>query len=125
MMEHRSEPLLSRRQFARRLARVFAITLGIVAVSAGAGTFGYRFFFDLPWSEAFHRACLVLGEQHHGQVPESTGGRIFDSLYVMYARLVFFSILALLTLPLLHRLLHRLHLDPPEERDAEADGDRQ
>ena len=61
--------------------------------------------------EAFHDACLVLGERPLPQKPESESGKFFVGFYVMYSRLVFFAVVMILVLPLLHRLFHKLHLD--------------
>ena len=111
MFEHRSEPLLSRRRFLGRLARVFLLMASVVALSAFVGTLGYRAIAGFEWSDAFHHACLVLGEHPHEKQLKTTPGKVFAGLYVMYARLVFFSVVAILILPVLHRILHKLHLD--------------
>lgn len=111
MFEHRAEPLLNHVGFVWRLTRAFLLTLGIVAISVIGGTLGYRFFLDLPWADAFHHACLVLGEHSPESQPQTAWGKAFVGLFVMYSRLVFFSIVTILALPLLHRILHKLHLD--------------
>ena len=51
---------------------------------------GFHYVVDLPWRDAFHNACRVLGEHDLLLEPESTEGKIFVGLYVMYSRLVFF-----------------------------------
>ena len=86
------------------------------------GTLVYRFLDDLPWSDSFLHACLVLGEHTPRRYPETTPGKIFAGMYVMYARMVFFSVIAILILPLVHRILHRLHLDTPSA-DSTGTGD--
>lgn len=118
MFEHRSQPLISRIAFAWRLLGAFLITMLIVMFSVLGGTLGFRFFAGLAWSDSFHHACLVLGEHSPYKQPESTLGKVFVGLYIMYARLVFFTVVAILVLPLLHRVLHRLHLDTMDVDDV-------
>ena len=111
MFEHRSQPLLGRPAFFWRLVRAFLATILIVGLSVLGGTLGYRTCVGLSWDDSFHHACAVLGEHLPEQYPETTAGKVFSGIYIMYARLVFLSVVAILILPLLHRILHKLHLD--------------
>jgi len=38
-------------------------------------------------------------------------GKVFASLYALYAGLFFIAVAAVLMAPFLHRMLHRFHLD--------------
>ena len=115
MFENYTEPLLSRLQFAWRISKALSVTVLLAAISVCIGTLGYHLLAGCEWSDAFHLACLILGSHDISLRPESTAGGVFAGLYVMYARLVFVSILAILAAPLLHRILHSLHLDPAED----------
>ncbi len=116
MFEHRSDPLLSRSQFFSRIWRALLFVVLVLAVSLIIGTCGYRVLGDMAWLESFHRACFVLSEHPVEGYPHPAAGIIFDGVYVMIIRLVFFSVLAILGAPILHRILHRLHLDTPMDR---------
>ena len=111
MFEHRSEPLLGRLAFVWRVLGAFLVTVLIVFFSVLGGTLGYRLFVGLTWGDSFHNACLVLAEHSPERQPKTTSGQIFVGMYVMYSRAVFFAVVAILVLPLLHRMLHKLHLD--------------
>ena len=87
------------------------LTLGLTGVSVTAGTIGYHVLAGYDWDDAFHHSCLVLGEHSVDRHPETTAGKAFAGVYVMYARLVFFSAAAILILP----ILHRLHLEVPTD----------
>ena len=115
MFEHRKEPLLRRRQFLGRMARVFLTTLALVGVSLLGGTIGSAYFYQMSWSEAFHRACLVLGQHDVNHVADSAGARVFAGVFVLYARLLFVSLIAILLAPALHRMLHTLHLEETKD----------
>lgn len=111
MFERRSENILPRRAFARRLLGAFLITLAIVIGSVLLGTCGFRWFVGCGWDEAFHHTCLILGD-HDGEIrADTSAGRLFSGFFVLYARLVFVTLVAILLAPLLHRILHRLHLE--------------
>jgi hypothetical protein len=114
MFEHRTDPLLNRRKFAHRMARTLLATVGLVGVSLLVGTIGASHFYGASWSEAFHSACLVLGQHDHERVFDSHGARVFAGLYLLYGRLLFVALIAMIVAPALHRMLHKLHLEESE-----------
>ena len=59
--EHRAEPPLSRRQFARRIVRHVGAAALLVAGSIAAGTAGYHWLGEVAWIDAFLNACMLLG----------------------------------------------------------------
>jgi hypothetical protein len=123
MFEHRTDRLLTSWQFAGRISIAFLLIVLLAAVSMLIGTLGYHFLAWCDWSDSFHFACLVLGNHDINLHPQSTEGRAFDGLYVMYARLVFISMAAILAAPILHRILHTLHLETGESRSQDGDQD--
>lgn len=117
MFEHRSEKVLPPKAFARRMLGVFLITLAIVAGSMIVGTLGYRWFAGLWWDRAFHHTCLVLAGHHIPADGFVRQAPVFNGLFVLYSRLVFVTLVAILLAPLVHRIMHRLNL---ESEDSEA-----
>jgi hypothetical protein len=111
MYEHRSDPILPRRRFVRRLWLHFQYALGLVVFSLFIGTAGYRLFADFSWLDSFLNASMLLGGM--GPVGEirTNGGKVFASLYALYAGLVLIAASGILLTPVLHRVLHRLHLE--------------
>ena len=108
--EHRSQPLLSRAQFRRRLFLHAAIALSLMALALGIGVLGYRLTEGMPWLDALLNASMILGGM--GPVTElhSDGGKLFASLYALFAGVVFIALTGVLLAPILHRLMHRFHL---------------
>ena len=115
MFEHRTEPLLTGLQFVWRIAKALSFTVLVAALSMMIGTLGYHFLVGTDWDDSFHCACLILGNRDVAIRPESTVGKVFAGLYVMYGGLVFVSMVAILAAPVLHRISHSLHLDADEE----------
>jgi len=111
MYEHRSEPLLTRAQFARRVLWHLAVAIGAIAVALAIGVAGYHLFAGLPLIDAFLNASMILGGM--GPVGElrTDSAKFFASCYALFSGLFFIAMLGLLLAPFLHRLAHRLHVD--------------
>ncbi len=114
MFEHKSEPLLSHRDFLGRVARsVFAGAL-LVAVSLLTGMAGYHALERLTWLDAFLNAAMLLGGMGPVAVPATPGGKLFAGLYALYCGLVVIIVAGIVLAPVAHRILHRFHLEERE-----------
>jgi hypothetical protein len=111
MYEHQSLPLLSNRHFLRRLGLHVLWAVLVVAVSLAIGTFGYHGFAKQSWIDAFLNAAMLLGGM--GQVGDVTtqGGKVFAALFALYSGLVLIAVTTLILAPVLHRVLHSVHLE--------------
>lgn len=109
--EHRSQPLLPRRQFVYRVWLHFLLALSLVVGSLVLGMVGYRVWAHFSWIDSFLNAAMLLGGMGPmGEIPTSSG-KLFAGMYALYAGLVLIAASAVLLTPVLHRLLHRLHLE--------------
>jgi hypothetical protein len=111
MYEHQSVPLLSRSHFMRRVVGHLLWAVGLVALSLGLGTLGYHAFGRQSWIDAFLNSAMLLGGM--GQVGEvaTTSGKAFAALFALYAGLVLIAVTTLILAPVLHRILHSVHLE--------------
>lgn len=109
--EHRSEPMLPRSLFLRRVALHASLATVFLLLSLLVGVLGYRFFAGLTWLDAFLNAAMILGGMGQVSPLPGEGGKVFASLYALYAGVAFLATFAVLVAPFAHRLLHRLHLD--------------
>jgi hypothetical protein len=111
LFEHKTQRLLSRAEFMRRMAR-FAAAAGLVIVgSLAVGMAGYHAFEHLGWLDAFLNSAMLLGGMGPITVPVSAGGKVFAALYALYCGLVVILVAGLILAPLAHRFLHRFHLE--------------
>jgi hypothetical protein len=109
--ERRHDRVLPRPLFLRRMAR-WSLVAGIVlAGSLALGVFGYHFIEGLPWIDALLNASMILGGMGPVDPLRSTGGKLFASFFALYSGLAIISIAGLLLAPLVHRLLHKFHLE--------------
>jgi hypothetical protein len=111
MYEHKSKPLISRQQFALRLAAHIAVAFGVVIIALGIGVLGYHYLESLSWIDSLENAAMILG----GMGPISTlytdAGKIFAACYALFSGLIFMVVFGIIAAPALHRLIHRFHLD--------------
>ena len=111
MFEHRSEPLLSRREFLARLARGAGFALLLVLASLGGGMIGYHLTEHLTWVDSFLNAAMISGGMGPVTAPVTRAGKIFAGVYALYCGLAVIMIAGLLLAPLAHRVLHKFHLE--------------
>jgi hypothetical protein len=114
--EHRREPLARRVVFLRRLANSAAIGLVIIAISLSIGMLGYHLTERLSWLDAFVNAAMLLGGEGPIDPPRSAGGKLFEGLYALYCGLAVITIAGVMFAPVIHRALHKFHLE--RERGA-------
>lgn len=111
MYERKSQPLLERKAFARRIGRTFFAAAMVVLASLAAGVVGYHITEGLAWIDALLNASMILGGMGPVNALHTTAGKLFASLYALYAGIVFIVTTGILVAPFLHRFLHRFHLE--------------
>ena len=118
MLETRFHPVTPLPVFLWRMARYVAVAVLIVAVSLGAGMYGYHSFEGEDWVDAFLDASMILGAMGPVRAPQTTGGKIFAGCYALYCGLAFLFVAGLLFTPIAHRVLHLFHADPDDKDDS-------
>jgi hypothetical protein len=114
MYEHRSQALLSRSLFLRRLMRHGLLALALLLVALGIGVLGYHFIEGINWLDSILNASMILSGMGPVDQMETAGGKLFASAYALFSGVAFLAIAGVVIAPLAHRLLHRLHLDTPD-----------
>jgi hypothetical protein len=115
MFETRFDPLISRAQFVSRMGRAFGVTLIIVAGSLLLGMTGYHYVGKLPWLDALHNSAMILTGMGPVDPMRTAGGKLFATFYALYSGIAFLSMMAVILAPIIHRGLHRFHLDVEDE----------
>lgn len=111
LYEHRRATPLPWRRFLRRLARHFALAMGVIGGSLLLGMAGYVYFEALSWLDAFLNAAMLLGGMGPVNLPQTPNGKLFAGLYALYCGLMVLGVAGILFAPLVHRLLHKFHWD--------------
>jgi hypothetical protein len=115
MYENRTAPLLSRREFALRLARHGGVSLALIAGSLLIGAAGYHLTEGLSWLDAVLNAAMILTGMGPVTPLHHISGKLFATFYALYSGVAFLAIAGLLVAPVAHRLLHRLHVGEEED----------
>jgi hypothetical protein len=110
MYERRSQPLLPFRDFLRRLLRHALVGLAVTAAALGIGILGYHLTEGMPFLDALLNASMILGGMGPVDTLHTDAGKWFASFYALFAGMVFLGIAGIMAAPVLHRLLHWMHL---------------
>jgi len=111
LWEHRSQPLLPRAQFMRRLLRSAGTGVVLIVVSLLAGMLGYHLLEQLSWVDAFLNSAMLLGGMGPVDAPHTSAGKIFAGIYALYCGLTVIVIVGLVFAPVVHRFMHKFHLE--------------
>jgi hypothetical protein len=65
--------------------------------------------------DSFHMACMILTGMGPVVEMKTEQAKLFSSLYALYSGVAFLSITAVFFAPLIHRLLHILHVEQEGE----------
>ncbi len=122
MFEHHQAPLLPRTAFFVRLAKSAGAGFLIIAVSLGIGITGYHHFESMSWVDAFVNASMILSGMGP-MTPLKTGsGKLFAGCYALFSGLALITILALVFAPVIHRFLHKFHLESDSDDEEDKSG---
>ncbi len=111
MPDHKHGKLAPLPEFVRRLLRYLSISAMLVGVALGIGTAGYHWLGDLEWIDALLNASMILGGMGPVDRMSSTSGKLFATGYALFSGLFFMVLMGITMAPILHRLLHKFHLD--------------
>jgi len=111
MFEHHTKPLLPRRVYYRRLGYHAVLGLLVIIVSLGLGMIGYHVFEKLPWVDAFVNAAMILSGMGPVATLQTDAGKIFAGCYALFSGLTLVAILGIIFAPVVHRFLHKFHLE--------------
>jgi hypothetical protein len=115
-MEHRKEKVAAFPKFILRMGRFAFFAFILVLFSVLAGTAGYKIFCGLSWVDSFYMACMILTGMGPVAEMKTDGAKLFSSVYALYSGVAFLSITAVFFAPIIHRLLHILHVEKDDDQ---------
>lgn len=115
MYEHISAPVIPKAQFQNRLLRSMWLGMGLIGFSLAIGMAGFHYFFQkLDWADAFVNTAMILSGMGPLAQPDTTAAKIFAGVYALYSGLMLLIVAAVLFAPIIHRFLHKMHVDDDE-----------
>jgi hypothetical protein len=114
MFEKRSHNLLPYRLFLKRMLKSMLVGLLILLVALGIGIYGYHRFEKMSFVDAFSNAAMILSGMGPFGPLQTRAGKIFAGCYALFSGLTFIVIVGTILAPLVHRFLHRFHMEIKE-----------
>jgi hypothetical protein len=109
-------PLPPREIFYSRVRRAAAYAFALVAITLASGMVGYHALEDLGWLDAFHQSAMLLSGMGPVVDMKSVPGKLFDGIYALFCGVILLAATGLLFAPVLHRILHRFHIEDTSDR---------
>ena len=116
------KPLPSRGRFFIKFLRYSGVSFALILISLSMGAFGYHYFENIPWLDGYLNAAMILTGMGPVNELRTDGGKIFAIGYCLFSGVIFLSAVAVLLAPVVHRFLHRMHLDFDNSPDESEDG---
>jgi hypothetical protein len=110
-LEHHRQKIVSFSQFLLRVGRYALVSVMLIIISVCMGTLGYHYFGQLTWLDSFHMACMILTGMGPVAEMRTDGAKLFSSFFALYSGVAFLSITAVFFAPIVHRILHILHVE--------------
>jgi hypothetical protein len=115
VFEHRSHPVVPMNLFLRRLIGSAVVASFVISFALFSGMFGYHFIEGFQWIDSFLNASMILGGMGPVNELHSAAGKIFAGCYALFSGLIFIVIAGILFAPIIHRFLHRFHMEKGKE----------
>ena len=112
--ERKHQKLAPTSVFLKRLAASLSLACLLIAAALFIGVAGYHWIADFGWIDSLLEASMILGGMGPVNQLSASGAKVFASAYALFSGLMFIGIIGVALTPIVHRLLHKFHLD---ERD--------
>ena len=109
--EQRYDRLLPLDRFLGRLARSLLASAALICLVLAGGVAGYRWTEGMGLVDAFANASMILSGMGPLTPLVTDGGKLFAAIYALVSGLVVVFATTILLAPVVHRVLHRFHVD--------------
>lgn len=115
-LEHSKQKIASKRKFISRVKTAIFFNILILVSWLFAGILGYHYLGNLSWIDSFLNASMILGGMGPVDVMATDISKLFSGFYAIFSGVVFLASMAVIAAPIIHRFLHRFHLDIEESK---------
>lgn len=109
--EKRHEPLATSSRFRARMVNNATVGVAIVLFALVIGMAGYAGLEDMSLIDAFANSAMILSGMGPLNPLHTFAGKLFAGLYAIFCGLLIFAVAGLILAPVLHRILHRFHIE--------------
>ncbi|HEY6232389.1 MAG TPA: hypothetical protein VIW64_14100 [Pyrinomonadaceae bacterium] len=109
--ERRNQKLAPLSVFVRRMLHATGFAVAVIVIVLLIGICGYHWLGELDWVDSLLEASMILGGMGPVNPIKTTGAKLFASGYALFSGLVFIGIMGILLTPVVHRMMHKFHVD--------------
>ncbi|MEZ6029764.1 MAG: hypothetical protein R3C46_08430 [Hyphomonadaceae bacterium] len=114
--DYKGQPLASPQRFVWRVLVNIVVAQVLIAAALGIGMWGYIATENMPAIDAFLNAAMLLGGMGPVDPPLHTeAGKLFAGFYSLGCGLVLILVSGIVLAPVVHRVLHALHVDDDDK----------
>lgn len=110
-LEQKHQKVITLPKFFIRLGKYGLFSLSLISFSLGIGVIGYHYLGHTSFVDSFHMSSMILTGMGPVVEMKSDAAKLFSSFYALYSGVAFLSITAVFFAPIIHRLLHILHVE--------------
>lgn len=111
MFERKHQKLVPAPVFIKRLFIFIGMAILLILSALIIGIAGYHWIAGFNWVDALLNASMILGGMGPVNPLINTGAKIFASAYALFSGLVFIAVMGIVFSPIVHRMLHKFHID--------------
>jgi hypothetical protein len=103
-----------KKHFYSKLIKSAAIGTLFLFISLIIGIVGYHYYFNISWLDSLVNASMILTGMGPVDRALTNGAKLFSSFYAIYSGVAFLTSVAIIFSPVVHRFLHRFHIEVEE-----------
>lgn len=103
-----------KKHFFNAVVKSSLLALVILGFSMAIGTWGYCHYYNLNLVDGMLNASMILTGMGPIDAAPNDSAKLFATFYALYSGVAFLTSVAVIFGPVLHRFLHRFHLDVEE-----------
>jgi hypothetical protein len=122
--EPNNKPLLSAKKFYKRLFNNFLLALLFILISLSFGIGGYMLLAKMDFVDALLNASMILGGMGPVDPLRQDAAKYFASFYALFSGITFLSTVVVLVAPIVHRVMHKFHLETEADEEKGENEDK-
>jgi hypothetical protein len=114
--ERKHEDLAPLSVFVKRVLASLGIAFCLIGLALTIGIAGYHWLGRLNWVDSLLEASMILGGMGPVNQLANDNVKVFASLYALFSGLIFIAVMGVVLSPIVHRFLHKFHLDEEDTK---------
>lgn len=107
-----------KKRFIYRLIRSIILALLFITSSLFAGMWGYRYFENMNWLDAYVNAAMILSGMGPIASPKTDAGKLFEGTYALFSGIIFLVSVGIIFAPIFHHFLHKLQIEEEDKASS-------